>query len=103
MRFVEALAQMGAVIETGPNWLQARAPEGGLVAVDLDCNHIPDAAMTLATAALFARGTTTLRNIASWRVKETDRIAAMATGFEEARGHGRGGQRFHPRDPGRAA
>ena len=79
VRFVEALAQMGAVIETGPNWLQARAPEGGLVAVDLDCNHIPDAAMTLATAALFARGTTTLRNIASWRVKETDRIAAMAT------------------------
>ncbi len=49
------------------------------MAVDLDCNHIPDAAMTLATAALFAKGTTTLRNIASWRVKETDRIAAMAT------------------------
>jgi 3-phosphoshikimate 1-carboxyvinyltransferase len=59
--------------------MQARAPQGGLVAVDLDCNHIPDAAMTLATAALFAKGTTTLRNIASWRVKETDRIAAMAT------------------------
>jgi 3-phosphoshikimate 1-carboxyvinyltransferase len=50
-----------------------------LLAVDLDCNHIPDAAMTLATTALFAKGTTTLRNIASWRVKETDRIAAMAT------------------------
>jgi 3-phosphoshikimate 1-carboxyvinyltransferase len=79
VRFAEALAQMGALIETGPNWMAARAPESGLVAVDLDCNHIPDAAMTLATAALFARGTTTLRNIASWRVKETDRIAAMAT------------------------
>ena len=79
VKFAEALARMGAVIETGPNWMQARAPQGGLVAVDLDCNHIPDAAMTLATAALFARGTTTLRNIASWRVKETDRIAAMAT------------------------
>ncbi|HOI52060.1 MAG TPA: 3-phosphoshikimate 1-carboxyvinyltransferase, partial [Azonexus sp.] len=78
VRFAEALAQMGAIIETGPNWMAARAPQGGLVAVDLDCNHIPDAAMTLATAALFARGTTTLRNIASWRVKETDRIAAMA-------------------------
>ena len=78
VKFAEALAQMGAVIETGPNWMAARAPEGGLVAVDLDCNHIPDAAMTLATAALFATGTTTLRNIASWRVKETDRIAAMA-------------------------
>lgn len=79
VRFAEALAQMGAVITTGPNWMEARAPQGGLVAVDLDCNHIPDAAMTLATAALFARGTTTLRNIASWRVKETDRIAAIAT------------------------
>ena len=79
VRFAEALAQMGAMIETGPNWMEARAPQDGLVAVDLDCNHIPDAAMTLATAALFAQGTTTLRNIASWRVKETDRIAAMAT------------------------
>ena len=79
VKFAEALAQMGAVITTGPNWMEARAPQCGLVAVDLDCNHIPDAAMTLATAALFARGTTTLRNIASWRVKETDRIAAMAT------------------------
>jgi 3-phosphoshikimate 1-carboxyvinyltransferase len=79
VKFAEALAQMGAIIETGPNWMAARAPQGGLLAVDLDCNHIPDAAMTLATAALFAKGTTTLRNIASWRVKETDRIAAMAT------------------------
>ena len=79
VKFAEALARMGAVIETGPNWMEARAAEGGLVAVDLDCNRIPDAAMTLATTALFAKGTTTLRNIASWRVKETDRIAAMAT------------------------
>jgi len=79
VRFAEALAKMGAEIEMGPNWMAARAPQGGLVAVDLDCNHIPDAAMTLATTALFAKGTTTLRNIASWRVKETDRIAAMAT------------------------
>ncbi|MDR1995908.1 bifunctional 3-phosphoshikimate 1-carboxyvinyltransferase/cytidylate kinase [Azonexus sp.] len=79
VKFAEALAQMGARIETGPNWMSARAPVGDLVAVDLDCNHIPDAAMTLATAALFAKGTTMLRNIASWRVKETDRIAAMAT------------------------
>jgi len=78
VRFVEALAAMGAVIEMGPNWVAARAPTGGLQGIDLDCNHIPDAAMTLATTALFARGTTTLRNIASWRVKETDRIAAMA-------------------------
>lgn len=79
VRFAEALVAMGARIEMGPNWMEASAPAGGLQAVDLDCNHIPDAAMTLATAALFARGTTVLRNIASWRVKETDRIAAMAT------------------------
>jgi len=78
VRFAEALAQMGAEIEMGPNWMAARAPKSGLVAVDLDCNHIPDAAMTLATTALFAKGATKLRNIASWRVKETDRIAAMA-------------------------
>jgi 3-phosphoshikimate 1-carboxyvinyltransferase len=79
VKFAEALARMGAEIEMGPNWMEACAPRSGLVAVDLDCNHIPDAAMTLATAALFAKGTTTLRNIASWRVKETDRIVAMAT------------------------
>ena len=54
VRFAEALAQMGALIEMGPNWMEARAPRGGLVAVDLDCNHIPDAAMTLATAALLS-------------------------------------------------
>jgi 3-phosphoshikimate 1-carboxyvinyltransferase len=79
VRFADALALMGAGIEMGPNWIEARAPRSGrLKAVDLDCNHIPDAAMTLAVAALFADGTTTLTNIASWRVKETDRIAAMA-------------------------
>ncbi|MHB0927114.1 MAG: bifunctional 3-phosphoshikimate 1-carboxyvinyltransferase/cytidylate kinase [Gallionellaceae bacterium] len=80
VRFADALVLMGAQIEQGPNWMEARAPaDGKLKAIDLDCNHIPDAAMTLAIAALFADGTTTLRNIASWRVKETDRIAAMAT------------------------
>ena len=78
--FVGALASMGARIEMGDNWMQARSPANGkLRAFDLDLNHIPDAAMTLAVAALFADGTCTLRNIASWRVKETDRIAAMAT------------------------
>jgi 3-phosphoshikimate 1-carboxyvinyltransferase len=79
VRFAEALEQMGAVITVGENWIESRAPHGRkLRALDLDCNHIPDAAMTLAVAALFADGATTLRNIASWRVKETDRIAAMA-------------------------
>jgi 3-phosphoshikimate 1-carboxyvinyltransferase len=79
VRFAEALALMGAQIDMGPNWIEARAPASGrLVAIEMDCNHIPDAAMTLAVAALFADGVTTLTNIASWRVKETDRIAAMA-------------------------
>jgi 3-phosphoshikimate 1-carboxyvinyltransferase len=79
IRFVEAARQMGARIESGPNWLEVRRATWPLKAIDLDCNHIPDAAMTLAVMALYADGTTTLRNIASWRVKETDRIAAMAT------------------------
>lgn len=79
VRFADALALMGAQITMGPNWMESRAPASGrLKAIDLDCNHIPDAAMTLAVAALFAEGTTRLSNIASWRVKETDRIAAMA-------------------------
>ncbi len=78
IRFVEAAAQMGAHITSGPNWLEICKGSWPLKAIDLDCNHIPDAAMTLAVMALYADGTTTLRNIASWRVKETDRIAAMA-------------------------
>ena len=80
VRFADALETLGAHIEWGDNSIVARAPAAGkLQAFDLDLNHIPDAAMTLAVAALYAEGTTTLRNIASWRVKETDRIHAMAT------------------------
>ena len=80
VRFAEALEQLGARITMGDNWIEASAPAGGVLkAFDLDLNHIPDAAMTLAVAALFADGPCRLRNIASWRVKETDRIAAMAT------------------------
>lgn len=80
VKFADALAEMGAQISWGDDWIEARAPaDGGLKAIDLDLNHIPDAAMTLAVAALFADGPSHLRNIGSWRVKETDRIAAMAT------------------------
>jgi len=79
IRFMDAAQQMGAHIESGPNWLEISRGSWPLKAIDLDCNHIPDAAMTLAVMALYADGTTTLRNIASWRVKETDRIVAMAT------------------------
>ncbi len=79
VRFVEAAALMGAQVAQGPNWVEVRRGAWPLKALDLDCNHIPDAAMTLAVMALYADGPSTLRNIASWRVKETDRIAAMAT------------------------
>ena len=80
VRFADALQAMGARIEMGDNWIAARAPVSGrLQAFDADFNHIPDAAMTLAVVALFADGPCVVRNIASWRVKETDRIAAMAT------------------------
>ncbi len=78
IRFVDAASQMGAQVQSGPNWLEVWVGTWPLQAIDLDCNHIPDAAMTLAVMALYAKGTTTLRNIASWRVKETDRIIAMA-------------------------
>jgi 3-phosphoshikimate 1-carboxyvinyltransferase len=79
VRFADALREMGADITSQQhNFLEASNPTRKLKAINLDCNHIPDAAMTLAVVALFAEGTTTLRNIASWRVKETDRIAAMA-------------------------
>ena len=81
IRFVDAARLMGAQIESTPNSLRISRGAAGvgwpLKAIDLDCNHIPDAAMTLAVMALYADGTTVLRNIASWRVKETDRIAAM--------------------------
>lgn len=78
VRFAEAVQLMGGNIHYDINHIQSSQAKA-IQAIDLDCNHIPDAAMTLAILALFAKGTTTLRNIASWRVKETDRIAAMAT------------------------
>lgn len=84
VRFVEVLERMGAHIAMGDNWIESGAGEqarrsGKLGAIDLDLNHIPDAAMTAAVLALFANGPCRLRNIGSWRVKETDRISAMAS------------------------
>lgn len=86
IRFAQALEAMGATITYGDNWIEAESNSNSnsvshnqLKAIDMDFNHIPDAAMTIAIAALYADGQTTLRNIASWRVKETDRITAMAT------------------------
>ena len=79
IRFVEAARAMGADVRSQANALEVRRGAWPLKALTLDCNHIPDAAMTLAVMALYADGPSTLTNIASWRVKETDRIAAMAT------------------------
>ena len=78
VRFADALALMGGNISYGDNHITA-TKAANIKTIDIDCNHIPDAAMTLAIVALFAKGTSILRNIASWRVKETDRISAMAT------------------------
>jgi 3-phosphoshikimate 1-carboxyvinyltransferase len=81
VRFCDLLEKMGASVAMGEDWIEASRGNAGarLRAFDLDLNHIPDAAMTAALLALFADGPCRLRNIASWRVKETDRIAAMAT------------------------
>ncbi|UUE43374.1 3-phosphoshikimate 1-carboxyvinyltransferase [Pectobacterium aroidearum] len=77
IRFADVLERMGASVRWGEDYIECE--RGELHAIDMDMNHIPDAAMTIATAALFAQGgTTTLRNIYNWRVKETDRLAAMA-------------------------
>ena len=76
IRFADVLEKMGAKITWGEDFIACE--RGELNAIDMDMNHIPDAAMTIATAALFAKGTTTLRNIYNWRVKETDRLSAMA-------------------------
>jgi 3-phosphoshikimate 1-carboxyvinyltransferase len=77
VQFVDVLEKMGAIVEWGDNYVAVS--RGELHPIDMDFNHIPDAAMTIATTALFAEGTTTLRNIYNWRVKETDRLFAMAT------------------------
>jgi 3-phosphoshikimate 1-carboxyvinyltransferase len=77
IKFAAVLEKMGAKITWGDDFIEAE--KGVLQAVDLDLNHIPDAAMTIATTALFAEGTTVIRNVYNWRVKETDRLAAMAT------------------------
>jgi 3-phosphoshikimate 1-carboxyvinyltransferase len=78
VRFVEVLRAMGADVTVGDDWIEVRGARP-LRAIDLDLNHIPDAAMTAAILALFADGPCTIRNVANWRVKETDRLAAMAT------------------------
>lgn len=88
VHFAHLLTQMGADIHWGHDSISASPPlNGKLRALDIDLNHMPDAAMTLAVTALFAEGTTTIRNIGSWRVKETDRIVAMTTELRKVGAH----------------
>ncbi|ANI28732.1 3-phosphoshikimate 1-carboxyvinyltransferase [Yersinia entomophaga] len=89
-KFADVLEKMGAIIRWGDDYIECS--RGELRGIDMDMNHIPDAAMTIATTALFAEGPTIIRNIYNWRVKETDRLAAMATelrkvGAEVEEGH----------------
>jgi 3-phosphoshikimate 1-carboxyvinyltransferase len=79
VRFTEVLERMGASVSLLDDAIEVRAGKGKLKALDMDMNHIPDAAMTAAVLALFADGPSAIRNVASWRVKETDRLAAVAT------------------------
>jgi len=80
VRFTEVIDRMGGHIRMGDNWIEAGARPGSTLApLDSDLNAIPDAAMTAAMLTLFASGTSVLRNIGNWRVKETDRLSAMAT------------------------
>ena len=78
VRFAEVMEMMGAQVTWKPNSILITGPEK-LKGIDVDCNDIPDAAMTLAVAALFAEGTTTIRNVYNWRVKETERMIAICT------------------------
>jgi 3-phosphoshikimate 1-carboxyvinyltransferase len=79
-KFAYTMEQMGATLEWTANSVTCTGPKDGkLKAIDVNMNAMPDAAMTLAVAALFADGTTTIRDVASWRVKETERMIAICT------------------------
>jgi 3-phosphoshikimate 1-carboxyvinyltransferase len=78
LAFLGVLQQMGAGISIDTNQLTCRS-QGGLQGIDVSATDFPDAAMTLAVLALFAQGSTTIRDIYNWRIKETDRLTAMAT------------------------
>lgn len=80
VRFAQVLEAMGAKVSWAPNAITLSGPpRGQLQGVDAWCGDIPDAAMTLAVAALFARGPTVIRDVGSWRVKETERMKAICT------------------------
>jgi 3-phosphoshikimate 1-carboxyvinyltransferase len=100
VRFAEVLERMGAKVQMGADWIEVSG-EKKLKPIDMDLNHIPDAAMTAAVLALFAEGPSTLRNLASWRVKETDRLAAMATELRKLGAQVQEGRDFLKISPGK--
>jgi 3-phosphoshikimate 1-carboxyvinyltransferase len=100
IRFTEVLERMGARVSFGPDWVEASGGQP-LRAIDLDLNHIPDAAMTAAVLALFASAPSVIRNVASWRVKETDRLAAMATELRKLGAQVEEGRDFLKISPGK--
>jgi 3-phosphoshikimate 1-carboxyvinyltransferase len=99
VRFVDVLKQMGAEVALGDDFIEVKG--GKLRPIDLDLNHIPDAAMTATVLALFAGGPSVIRNIGSWRVKETDRIAAMATELRKVGAQVEEGKDFLKVTPGK--
>ena len=99
VQHAEILERMGAVVRRGPDFIEVS--RGSLQGMDLDLNHIPDAAMTVAVTALFAEGKTIIRNIGNWRVKETDRLSAMATELRKVGAHVVEGPDFLEIDPPR--
>jgi 3-phosphoshikimate 1-carboxyvinyltransferase len=101
VRFTEVLEKMGASVSFHENSIEVKSSGKKLRAIDMDMNHIPDAAMTAAVMALFADGPSTLRNIASWRVKETDRLAAMATELRKLGADVEEGKDFLKINPGK--
>lgn len=96
-QFLDTIESMGAVVKRSPDWIEVSA--GELQGIDVDLNHIPDAAMTIAAMALFAKGRTTIRNIYNWRVKETDRMHAMSQGLKELGAHVETGDDYIVIDP----
>jgi 3-phosphoshikimate 1-carboxyvinyltransferase len=100
VRFTEVLERMGARVSMGEGWVEASGGQD-LKPIDMDLNHIPDAAMTAAVLALFASGPSVIRNVASWRVKETDRLAAMATELRKVGAQVEEGRDFLKISPGK--
>jgi 3-phosphoshikimate 1-carboxyvinyltransferase len=100
VRFTEVLERMGASVSLGDDWIEVSSGKK-LKAIDADMNHIPDAAMTAAVLALFADGPSVIRNVASWRVKETDRLAAMATELRKLGAQVEEGSDFLKINPGK--